>query len=363
MNFRKLMCFAMGCVCVAILGIFGCRLSVQEQLFVTIAGDGEVVVIDGKSGEIEDVVPVGAGPAIIIATPDQSKVYTANWGDNTVSAIDTESHEVTSIAMESRPYIIAMAPDGKRVYAGLYANRIEVIDTATDTIVDTFTTSVLPASLFVSPEGDVLYVATTATQPGLIWAVSTETGEEVLPPIEIGLAPGWITMTPDGDEVYALNFYTDDVSVVDTDPWAVTETISTGEESRGVIGNVTPDNETLYITNLGTADLIAMDTTSHEIVRRIPFDGRPNGIHFNEDASVIYVTDYGPESLSKPLDSNFLYTGVWSSTDPGYVNIVRSCDGEALHRIEVGPGPTSVVGISRFKGCKQKEQEKGAGPH
>jgi YVTN family beta-propeller protein len=152
MKFKLLSCMLMGLACMGHLGFSSCRLPIRSLLYVTIAGESEVVVIDEKSGQIQDQIAVGAGPAIIIATPDQKKAYTANWGDNTVSTIDTASHQVTHIALGSRPYVIAMAPDGKRVYAGLYANRIEVIDTATDTVERTFATSVVGVSSFTTFE-------------------------------------------------------------------------------------------------------------------------------------------------------------------------------------------------------------------
>lgn len=332
-----------------VLCFMGCKLSMESQLYVTVAGDSKVLVIDAQQGEVVDQIPVGAGPAIIIATPDGKKTYTANWGDNTVSAVDTRTHAVTNIEMPSRPYIIAMAPDGKFVYAGLYGNQIDVIDTATDTVERTMPTDLLPASLFVSPDGEILYVATTATTPGRIWAISTATGEMIHSPIDIGMAPGWITMSPDGTKIFALNFYSDDISVVDTADWVVTDTIDTGVGSQGIIGNVTPDNRLLYVTNLGTGDVIAIDARSLEIVQTIPVEGRPTGVHFNHDASRIYVTDYGPESLNHPPSNTFLYTGVWDGTDPGYVSVIDADNGETLLRLEVGPGPTSVVGVTQVK--------------
>lgn len=327
----------------------GCKVPLESQLYVTVAGNSEVVVIDERQAEVVAHITVGAGPAIAIATPDNGKVYTANWGDNTVSAIDTRTHSVTNIALPSRPYIIAMSPDGKYVYAGLYANQIDVIDTGTDSVERSIPVDALPASLFVGPDGEILYVATTATSPGRIWAISAESGDVIHPAIDVGLAPGWITMSPDGDRIYALNFYSDDISVVDTALWVVADTIDTGVGSRGIIGNVTPDNRLLYVTNLGTAEVIAIDTQSHEIVSTVPVDGRPSGVHFNHNATKIYVTDYGPESLNHPPNSTFLYTGVWDGIDPGYVNVIKAGNGEILSRVAVGPGATSVVGISRFE--------------
>ncbi len=334
----------------------GCKYELNSYAYVSIASSNEVLVVDQKKAEIVEQIPVGAGPAIIIATPNNKKAYTANWGDNTVSAIDTDSNQATNIAMPGRPYIIAMAPQGDYVYAGLYPDKIAVIDTQTDTVERIIPSEIFPASMFVSPDGETLYLATTAVQPGLAWAISAQTGEITQPLIEVGLAPGWITMNIDGSKLYALNYYSDDVSVIDTEQWIVEETIPTGEGSKGIIGNVTPDNKTLYVTNFGTAELIAIDvnekskSNSDDTFSKIPLPGRPVGVHFNRLASKLYVTDYGPESVADEGDTGsvFLNTGVWTSTNPGYLSIIHGRTKEIINRVETPSGPTSVVGITKI---------------
>lgn len=318
----------------------------SKRIYVTIAAKNEVTVIDEKKQEIISHIPIGAGPAIILATPDGSKLYTANWGDNTVSAIDTKTEKVTTIPMTGRPYVIAMSPDGKKVYAGLYSNEIAVIKTADNTIIKSLPTPELPASLFVSPDGKILYVAITTAVPGTIRAISAETGEMIHEPITIGTAPGWITMSPDGAKVYALNFYSDDVSVVDTEKWVVEAVINTGKGSKGIIGAVSPDNKTLYVTNLGTANLMAIDTQTNAIAQTIPMGGRPVGVSLNKSGSRIYVTDYGPESLDTEPSNTFLYTGVYTGTHDGRVNILSADTKKVIGKITVGPGPSSVAAAS-----------------
>lgn len=50
--------------------------------------------------------------------------------------------------------------------------------------------------------------------------------------------------------------------------------------------------------------------------------------------------------MTSEPNAGFLYTGVWGKTDPGYVNAMDPDTGEILYEIEVGPGPTSVVGVT-----------------
>jgi YVTN family beta-propeller protein len=42
-------------------------------------------------------IPVGSGPYGVAVTPDGSKVYVVNSGDNTVSAIDTATNMVVAV--------------------------------------------------------------------------------------------------------------------------------------------------------------------------------------------------------------------------------------------------------------------------
>jgi len=312
------------------------------RIYVTVAGDHHIAVIDDETHERLSTIPVGQGPAILLATPDGRQLYTANWADDTVSAVDVETEAVTSIAVGSRPYVIAMAPAGDYVYAGLNANSIAVISTATNSIERQIPTTELPASIIVSADGETLYVATLF--PGTLRAISAATGELLHPAAPVGLVPAWITSTHDGSKVFTLNFLSDDVTVVDTEAWTTAATVSTGAGSQGIIGNVTPDDSHLYVTNHGTAELVAIDLASNTIDQTIPLDGRPVGINFNADGSRAYVTDFGPQSLTVPADSNYLLTGVLTVMGNGQLSVFDTATGAAIgDKVQLGRGATSVV--------------------
>lgn len=314
------------------------------RIYATIAGSHEVAVIDDDTHEVLRTIPVGQGPAILLSTPDHGQLYSANWADDTISAIDVATDEVTSIAVGSRPYVIAMSPDGARLYAGLQANAIAVIDTETNAVVQMFGTPQLPASLIVSPDGATLYVATLL--PSTLRAISATTGEVIHPAITVGSMPAWITISHDGTQVFTLNFLSDDVTVVDTESWTITETVETGAGTQGIIGNVTPDDTHLYVTNHGTSDMIAIDTSSYAITQTIELTGRPVGVNFNDDGSRVYVTDFGPASLSVPADVTYLTTGNFTGSGNGQVSVFDVTSGERIGNvIDVGPGATSVVVI------------------
>jgi len=322
------------------------------RIYASVSGSGEVVMLDDTSHEQLASIPVGKGPAIILATPSYDKLFTANWGDNSVSAIDAKAQTSKPIGMPGRPYVIALAPDGKRLYVGVSgANEIEVVDTQTDRIVDAYAMSELPASIIVSPDGALLYVAflggsIPGLAPGSLLALSADTGDIVHQPVTVGLVPAWITMGPDGRKVYTLNFLSDDISVVDTASWKVEATIKTGVGSQAIIGNVTPDGAALYVTNFGSAELVAIDTKTNVISRTIKLTGKPVGVNFSADGKRVYTTDFGTASIGQDplIGLNYLLTGVYSGGGSGQVRAFDVATGEAVgSTASTGPGATSVV--------------------
>lgn len=103
-----------------------------------------------------DTIPVGATPRDVALAPDGSRLYVVNVGDvssttnrGSVSVIDTASRTVANTIQigVGFPLDIAVTPDGNRAYLTVGkrngttdstgSSRVEVIDLATETIVDT----------------------------------------------------------------------------------------------------------------------------------------------------------------------------------------------------------------------------------
>jgi YVTN family beta-propeller protein len=317
------------------------------RLYVTVESVPEVSVIDASNGSVTGHVPVDAGPAILIATPDGSKLYSANWKANTISAVDVATLRATPIAVDSRPYVISMSADGKTVYAGLNSNKIAVIDTATDTVSRSITMSQLPASVTVSPDGATLYVAFL---DNTLEAIKASDGSTVHAPISVGLSPAWIALSPDGSKVYTLNFLGGTVSVIDTTSWQLLATVQVGSSAFPIVGAVSPDGSQLVVTDFGTGGATVIDTHSNQVVRTLKTDGRPVGVSFSADGKRTYVSDFGAASMSIPLDPTALLTGDLSTAagpGPGQVDVFDSNTGAAVGTpIVTGAGPTSVVALA-----------------
>src|SRR5271157_3888426 len=91
-----------------------------QKLYVAVGGDaGGVNVIDTATNSIIDTVLIGTPPVYlegVVVTPDGTKVYVANVGNNNVSVIDTATNKVTaSVDGLNGPYGVAVTLDGRTV--------------------------------------------------------------------------------------------------------------------------------------------------------------------------------------------------------------------------------------------------------
>jgi YVTN family beta-propeller protein len=122
--------------------------------------------------------------------------YVVNTGDNTISVIDTVTHQVTatiSVKISLYGYIInyvVVTPNGAQAYV-LYLGDYNNGENGTVSVINTATNQV------------------TAT-------------------VSVGRGPVCITITPNGAQVYVVNAFSDDVTIIDTFTNKVAATISVG---------------------------------------------------------------------------------------------------------------------------------------
>jgi len=77
-------------------GQYGQAVILGDKLFVALLRlDNEVAVIDTKTNTMIERVPVGLTPIGMGLTPDGSKLYVGNFGADTVSILDTDTHAVS----------------------------------------------------------------------------------------------------------------------------------------------------------------------------------------------------------------------------------------------------------------------------
>lgn len=105
---------------------------------------------------------VGTGQTashMLAVTGDQKRIYTANVAVDSVTALEfgnvpPAGSKVTHISVGKQPEAIDVSPDGKEVWVGLNVdNAIDVIDTATNKVVERIKLGERPYRLRFTPDG------------------------------------------------------------------------------------------------------------------------------------------------------------------------------------------------------------------
>ena len=107
-------------------------------------------------------IPVGTFPAGLALHSATRRLYVANFLDDTVSVINTDTLSVLStIPVARRPRGLAVDAAGQRLFvAGFDDGRVQAIDTGTGTVtLDVASGGLNPLDLMLGPRGTRLYVA------------------------------------------------------------------------------------------------------------------------------------------------------------------------------------------------------------
>lgn len=122
-----------------------------------VAGNGWVGVLDPADLTSGTVAPysitVGPNPVHMVILPDDSKLYVANKGNNTVTVIDVVAWTATTIPAGFPGCTrLAVSPDGAKVYVVNNAgNTVSVVRTSNDTVIRTIAVGSAPTGIAVMP--------------------------------------------------------------------------------------------------------------------------------------------------------------------------------------------------------------------
>ncbi|MGB3728967.1 MAG: YncE family protein, partial [Thermodesulfobacteriota bacterium] len=205
----------------------------QPRAYIPSINDGTVTVMDVSDNSIIDVINTGDRPISTAVTPDGTKVYVPRNGPGRVVVIETSTNTVlTTLNVGGSPSDVAITPDGSFAYVSDFNNRVLVIDTATDMVVDTipFNNTLTPGAILVTPDGAYAYVLITGSNQSL-HRIDTATNMIEGPALS-GFGNGLsMDVTPDGSKIYIAS--RNSVNSTDTDGVQVINIAMDGTPSVG----------------------------------------------------------------------------------------------------------------------------------
>ena len=205
--------------------------------------------IDVATLAITHVIPVGAVPKYVAATPDGSKVLVSNWCTWDLSIIDTKTNtEIRKVSLNGRyPRGIAVNRDSTKAYVAMMgSDRIMSVDLTT-----------YAASVFASP----------------------------------GAGPRHIVISPDSAHLYVSNNRGGNVVRVDTATGKVTASVSTGSQPRSMA--ISSDGEAVYVVNYESSTMTKVRTSDMSKMQTVQTDHHPIGITYEPTLKRVWVANYG----------------------------------------------------------------------
>ncbi len=197
-------------------------------LFAT--GQNEVHVFDVAGRRRIASIPVGGSPHMLHVSPDESRVYTGNMADGTMSVIQIENLSViATVPVGGSPEDLAISPDGKEIVVGNQADdTLTLIDAATNEVLDTIQLpdQGAPIRIRYTPDGETIFIASRREGAGVLRmnrATREITGKIPVAGICVGM-----NFTPDGKLMFITDLRAGTISQVDPVSLEILKTVATG---------------------------------------------------------------------------------------------------------------------------------------
>jgi YVTN family beta-propeller protein len=174
---------------------------------------------------------------MIVVNADQKRIYAPNVASDSVTAFEFSgvppaSSKITQIAVGKQPEAIDISPDGKEVWVGLNAEgAIDVIDTATNKVVEKVKLGERPYRVRFTPDGKLL-VATMPNTKELI-VIDTATRKEVKR-IKLESVPLGLIFTKDGKTAFVTTTQSDFVLKIDLEKGETASKVAVGKNPDGI---------------------------------------------------------------------------------------------------------------------------------
>jgi YVTN family beta-propeller protein len=213
-----------------------------------------IVFIDTAAGKVTAAVPVNnhePGPSA--TSPDGLSLYVPNHnmvqggaGDNVLDVIDLATQKVIdSIQVKANPHWAVVDNKNGRLYVSNHQSAlVTVLNAKTNQIITTIPTGETPHSEALSPDGS--HLAVTSYSGNMVFLINTAT-DQMIKQIPVGSEPLDVTYSPDGRYLFTVNNLSNTVTVIDTADNLVIAEIPTGKAPTSI--SVLPNGRQAYVTD------------------------------------------------------------------------------------------------------------------
>jgi YVTN family beta-propeller protein len=232
-----------------------------------------------------------------------SKLATGDEPEEPPSLPSVPSHtcaptSLGAITVGNEPRGIVVDSDRQRVYVANYSSdSVSVIDSSSNTVIDTITGLTYANDITHDPTHNVLWVTNQSTdQVTPIQANLFATGFTTLPAISVGDSPWGVTYDPVHDYVYVVNSHSNSVTVIHAATRTVVTTL-TGSFHLPIHIAANPVTGKVYVVNFGGPSVVVLDGTTISKVIDLYDSKEPYGLAIDETRNLVYVATVEPHRI------------------------------------------------------------------
>jgi YVTN family beta-propeller protein len=260
-------------------------------------------------GEVRGV-PINHGAA---AAPDGSRLYFSSEAEQTLHVVDGKTLQVTQkIPLTGRPNNISISKDGARVYVGIVSapGAVDVIDTVKLERAKSIPTKGGIHNVYVTPDGRHIVAGSIAGRTMTV--IDQKTDEPLWTLFNEGVRPMAFEVNPDGSTKRVF------VQLSDVHGFAIVDFAARKEVGRVTLPNdvpaekvdkgpfngspshglgVAPDGKTLWVTSRPNARAYAYSLPDLTLLGHVDVGGRPDWVTFTPDSRQVYVATENTDSV------------------------------------------------------------------
>ncbi|MBI5652058.1 MAG: YncE family protein [Chloroflexi bacterium] len=233
----------------------------HRYIFITLPQSDQVVIVDALTHRLAHQVRVGARPNHLALEPSGKRVWVANDGAGTLTAIDTATHDTQTVAVGAGHHDIVFADDQPLMFVtNSQANTVSIIHLERAQKIADVPVGNAPHGLDYAARR--LYVANEGD--GTVTVLSIE-GERATPltVIRAGAGARQVKLDPTGKIGAVSNYRANTLTLFNAQTHALIKTIATGGGPDGIVfferyvivrNTLTPDATFAHLDNPDIAD-------------------------------------------------------------------------------------------------------------
>lgn len=302
-------------------------------------------------------VRVGSLPRALCWDSLDNRLYVANYGDSSVTVIDTLNHVSGTVRVPQLPLAMAWSRTSNKLYVACESNAVAVINCATNTVTRTIGAA-RPLAVCWNATGNKIYVANSRDSSVTVIDGNTDS---VIARATVGSSPSALAWSVSANKVYVTNSASNSVSVIGGSSNALLWTEPVDNTPSSVV--VDAIHNRVYVGNRVSSSVTVLDGTTNRAVTTITTSQEPWALAHNETQGQVYCAASAanavdvidtlhvvghtigvglqPRSLVWAGITNRLYVANYGSL-PGTVSLINCESYSVTKTLVVGNKPVAV---------------------